>query len=206
MLRHYFTKALHVIGQSDGLINMKEIIENDLENEQVEPGAKAEVEHMSRLWPSCVQPIIKKLKEDQALDFHEPLRVWWIGTGVAGSLPFHAAGQYINDFKKFQDSENTLSKIIPSYTSTIKALPYARFCASRAVKLNSSEISILVKMPTTPGHRSLPGVDHEKFAIKQITKDVRRIKTLESPMAAQVLNYISGFDIVHFACHASADP
>lgn len=126
-------------------------IENDLENEQVEPGAKAEVEHMSRLWPSCVQPIIKKLKEDQALDFHEPPRVWWIGTGVAGSLPFHAAGQYINDFKKFQDSENTLSQIIPSYTSTIKAFSYARLCASRAVKLNSSETSILVKMPTTPG-------------------------------------------------------
>lgn len=96
--------------------------------------------------------------------------------------------------KKFQDSENTLSQIIPSYTSTIKALSYARLCASRAVKLKSSETSILVvKMPTTPGHRSLPGVDHEKFAIQQITKDVCRIKTLESPTAAQVLNNISGF-------------
>lgn len=37
-------------------------IENDLENEQVEPGAEAEVEHMSQLWSSCVQPNDKEIK------------------------------------------------------------------------------------------------------------------------------------------------
>ena len=100
-----------------------------------------------------------------------------------------------------------MSQIIPSYTPTIKALSYARSCALRTAKISSSETSILVvTMPTTPEHKPLPGVDHEKFAIQQITKDVCRIKRFESPTAAQVLNDMSGFDIVHSACHGLVDP
>lgn len=96
---------------------------------------------------------------------------------------------------------------MPSYTPRKKALSYARSCASRATKIETSETSILVvTMPTTPKHKPLPGVDHEKLAIRQITKDICRIKTLESPTAAKVLNDMSGFDIVHFACHALTDP
>ena len=162
---------------------------------------------MSWLWSSCVQPILKELKDSQALDSHQLSRVWWIGTGIAGSFPFHAAGQYNKDLESYQDSENTLSQIIPSYTPTIKALLYARECASKVAKLKSCETSILVvTMPTTPEHRSLPGVDHEKLAIQQMTKDSCRIKTLGSPTAARALNDMSNFDIVHFACHGLADP
>ena len=109
------------------------------ENHHLEPGVKAEVEHLSWLWSSCVQPILKKLKGGQASDSHELLRVWWIGTGAACSLPFHAAGQYINGLGNFQNSENTLNQVIPSYIPTIKALSYARSCASRAAKINSSD-------------------------------------------------------------------
>lgn len=61
-------------------------------------------------------------------------------------------------------------------------------------------------MPTTSEPQPLSGVQQERFAIQQITKDNREIKTLESPTAAQVLDVMSGFDIVHFACHGSADP
>ena len=173
----------------------------------VEPDAKTGFEHMSWLWSSCVKPILKELKHSQSTDSHELLRVWWIGTGIASSFPFHAAGLYNKNFGDYQDSENTLSQIIPSYTPTIKALSYARSCASRTAKISISETSILVvTMPTTPKHKPLPGVDHEKLAIQQITKDICRIKTFKSPTAAQVLNDLSGFDIVHFACHASADP
>ena len=61
-------------------------------------------------------------------------------------------------------------------------------------------------MPTTPGHRSLPGVDHEKLVIQQMTKNFCRVKVLESPTVDHVLEYITGFDIAHFACHGSVDP
>ena len=182
-------------------------IEDDLGgNDSVRPDEKSIVRNLSWLWSSCVQPILVKLKETQVSDSDELPRVWWIGTGFASSFPFHAAGQYSHDFGDVQDSENTLSQITPSYTPTIKALLYARSCASKAAKVKNSESSILiVTMPTTPEHESLPGVDHETVAIQQMTKDCN-IKTLESPTAAQVLNDVSEFDIVHFACHGSVDP
>ncbi len=182
-------------------------IEDDTEgNDYVNGDASASVEHMSWLWSSCVEPILKEVNKSQASDSHELLRVWWIGTGIASSLPFHAAGHYIND-ENAQDSENTLSQIIPSYIPTIKALSYARSCASGAAKINSSETSILVvTMPSTPEHKSLPGVKKESQAIQRITTDIRKMTALESPMAEHVLNIMSGFDIVHFACHGCADP
>ena len=166
----------------------------------------ADSDQMSWLWLTCVKPILKELKNVQASDSHELPRVWWIGTGIAGSFPFHAAGEYNKELEGYQDSENTMSQTIPSYTPTIKALLYARSCATKAAKTNSRESSILiVTMPTTPERKSLPGVDHEKVAIQQITKDICNVKTLESPTAAQVLNNVSEFDIVHFACHGSVD-
>ena len=88
----------------------------------METDIKADVEHMSWLWSSCVKPILKVLTDSQISDSHELLRVWWIGTGIASSFPFHAAGQYTKNVGNTQDSENTLSQIIPSYTPTIKAL------------------------------------------------------------------------------------
>ncbi len=178
-----------------------------LGRDYVHPDAKAGFEDMSWLWSGCVQPILNEVKNSQPSDSQELLRVWWIGTGIASSFPFHAAGQYSNDFGNYQDSENTLSQIIPLYSPTIKALSYARSCVSRTAKISSSETSILVvTKPTTHEPQPLPGVSQEKLAIQQITKGICTIKSLESPPAAQVLNEMSGFDIVHFACHGSADP
>lgn len=173
----------------------------------VQPDAKTRFEDMSWLWSRCVKPILNEVMKCQLSYSHELLRVWWIGTGIASYFPFHAAGHHDMNFGNYQESENTLSQIIPSYIPTIKALSYARSCVSKTAEISTNETSILVvTMAATPNHRPLPGVGHEKLAIQQVTKDICRIKILESPTAAQVLDDMSGFDIVHFACHGSADP
>ena len=100
-----------------------------------------------------------------------------------------------------------MCQMIPSYTPTIKALSHARSCASRAATINKRKTSILiVTMPATPRHPSLPGVNSEKLEIQQITRDFCRIKALESPTVEHVLENIAEFDITHFACHRSVDP
>lgn len=180
--------------------------QRDIEDDTGESDIK-QTPWLSWLWFCCVKPILKELKDGKASETHELPRVWWIGTGIASSFPFHAAGHYDKELANCQDSENTLSQIIPSYTPTIKALSYARSCASRAATVNRKETSILiVTMPTTPGHGSLPGVDLEKLAIQKMTKDFCRIKALESPTVEDVLENITKFDIAHFACHGSVDP
>lgn len=47
-------------------------IENDMKRNHY---TTAQVEHMSWLWSSCVQPILKELKDSQALDSHKLFRV-----------------------------------------------------------------------------------------------------------------------------------
>lgn len=61
-------------------------------------------------------------------------------------------------------------------------------------------------MPTTPENRPLPGVNQEKLAIQQMTRNICRIKALETPTSKHVLETMSQFDIIHFACHGLADP
>lgn len=48
-------------------------------------------------------------------------RIWWIGTGLASSLPFHAAGHHTTG-----SVENTYSCAISSYTPSLKSLRYVR--------------------------------------------------------------------------------
>lgn len=118
------------------------------------------------LWFYCVKPILKELKDIQAPDSIELPRVWWIGTGIASSLPFHTVGQYKKESESNQESENILYPKIPSYTPSIKTLSYARSCASGASKINKEKTSILiVTMPVMPGHPSLPAVNSEKLEI-----------------------------------------
>lgn len=137
-------------------------------------------------------------------DSHLLLRVWWIGTGIASSLAFHAAGQ---NTKGIGNTENTLSQIILSYTSTIKTLSHARSRASTAATISRKKTSILVvTMPTTPRNASLPGVDREKLGIQQMNNEFYKIKALENPTAKDVLENMSRFDIIHFACHGIVDP
>ncbi|GKT66816.1 TPR domain containing protein [Colletotrichum tofieldiae] len=156
------------------------------------------VEFLSWLWRVCVRPILTELEVTVST---KPPRMWWIGTGVAASYPFHAAGCYSDG-----SLEDTLSLTVPSYTPTIKSLTYARSCAERSSGDKHKRGSVLVvAMPETPGQNPLSGVPEESAAVKQALGDVFKVEYLEQPSAEQVMDRMRESDIVHFACHGSSD-
>ncbi|OQV00561.1 CHAT domain-containing protein [Cladophialophora immunda] len=161
-----------------------------------------ESDHLSWLWTNCVKLILQELG-GYKIPVHNNLpRVWWVGTGIASSLPFHAAGEAFG-----LSTENTLSHIVPSYTQSIKALLYSRSQILRSGRHSKSKCSMMiVAMPQTPGQRPLPGVDGEAKAIANVSKDVYNVEVLPQPAAEGVLQKLSTTDIVHFACHAISDP
>jgi CHAT domain-containing protein len=131
-------------------------------------------------------------------------RVWWIGTGAASSLPFHAACQYYNGH--IVNGESCLDQTIPSYTPTIKALRNARERSLAGGKLNSKDASVLVvTMPTTPGQSDLSGVVREEETITEAVQQAYTIRPLRHPTAHEVLRGIRGSEIAHFACHGCSD-
>ncbi|KAH6999270.1 CHAT domain-containing protein [Ilyonectria destructans] len=166
-----------------------------------------DLDGLSWLWHSCVRPVLNHLKLLSDPGNRDPPRMWWIGSGAASSLPFHAAGefgtrlQYANEPKL---PPTCLSYVTPSYASTIKALQHSR---RRAEKLNFAKESpiLFIAMPTTPGYSALSGVQQEKDAVNRAVEGAYHFKPLEFPTAEEVMEQIKYSQVVHFACHGSSD-
>jgi tetratricopeptide (TPR) repeat protein len=154
-------------------------------------------EFLTRLWSSCVRLVLERLGICEPPSGSELPRIWWIGTGSASSLPFHAAGTH-----SIGSVANTLSCAISSYTPTIKALRHAREKAMADIDKHSV---LLVTMAKTPGGRDLPGVEAEGKDISGVVKNPHSVQPLRQPSANSVLDRLKDFSIAHFACHGSAD-
>ncbi|CAI6014050.1 unnamed protein product [Clonostachys chloroleuca] len=99
--------------------------------------------YLSWLWKTCVKVVLDALRALHKPTVCEPFRVWWIGSGLASSMPFHAAG--IHDPGS---TETAYHQTISSYTPSIKALAHAQW-KERGCEA-SSDALLSVTMPTTP--------------------------------------------------------
>ncbi|KAH6883573.1 hypothetical protein B0T10DRAFT_494487 [Thelonectria olida] len=123
-------------------------------------------------------------------------RIWWIGTGLASSMPFHAAGIHSVD-----STENAFSRAVSSYTPSIKALAHARHRARATESANGSVL--IATMPTTPGngsYRDLPGVVEEKNQLMGAINGHLPIQYQELPSVEDVIKSLRNCCIAHFAC------
>jgi hypothetical protein len=90
-------------------------------------------------------------------------RLLWIGCDIATSFPFHAAGAEFGS----TSTENTVSRIVPSSTPTIKA-PFLSRSRVTLSGFHARDSILLVTIPSTCGHRDLPGVDAETEVCKSV--------------------------------------
>lgn len=161
------------------------------------------------LWDVCVEPILDKLgiTDATAANTNSLPRIWWIGTGPGSSMPFHAAGIHVRG-----STENALSRIISSYTPSIKALAYAKARARTTANMQGS--LLFTAMASTPDPATqqdgtklpdLPGVVQEKEQVASIAAGHLAVETLDLPSAEQVVEKLTGCSIAHFACHGSTD-
>ncbi|CAI7599558.1 unnamed protein product [Penicillium pancosmium] len=180
----------------------------DLESD--EQPVHQSIELLSWLWTTCVEPILQVLTSKGAISTSDKKsRVWWIGTGSASILPFHAAGDYIDGI--LVPGRSCLDKVISSYTPTIKVLANARARAAQRACIqesnNSKDSLLLVTMPTTPGSSDLLGARRESEAIAKTTGQSLIVEEMEQPNAGEVLGRLRDHSgIVHFACHGYSDP
>jgi tetratricopeptide (TPR) repeat protein len=165
---------------------------------QKEPEACG-AEALRWLWDVAVRPILDELEADLA----PSRRVWWITSGFAGRVPLHAAGTHDEG-----SVENTLSRVVSSYVSSVKALHYAREEALSSQPASAAGKSmLLVTMQRSPWpHRHLVTI-HEERAIRSVFG--QDMVHLDHPDPALVLENIPFHSFIHFACHGasiSSDP
>jgi tetratricopeptide (TPR) repeat protein len=161
----------------------------------------------SWLWTTCVKPILEKIAELTSGEEEANMkpRIWWIGTGAASSLPFHAAGIY--DRAASEGLQSCLSRSISSYTPSIKSLIHARTVATKvSLSPTRKRTLVIATMPTTPGHSALAGASLEADVVRETVSQTWAVESRVHPTASQVLEKISSSDVVHFACHGSSDP
>lgn len=141
------------------------------------------------LWEVAVRPI---------LDITKPTssgRLWWITNGLAGRMPFHAAGNYA-----VRPEESAPSRITSSYVSSFKALKYGRDKGAAAV---SSQNMLQVTMSTNlPPHRHL-STAYEEEAIGAVFGADEWLHLAE-PNPESVFKKIPEFSFVHFVCHGAS--
>ncbi|KAI1741794.1 CHAT domain-containing protein [Xylaria scruposa] len=165
---------------------------------------KKYLEYLTWLWDVCVKIILDEVCITSSAADDMP-RIWWVGTGLASSMPFHAAGVHTSGSTK-----NAFSRVISSYTPSIKALGYAQY---RARIMEGARGSLLiVTMPTTPKEASqpysytdLPGVVEEREKISNLAAGRIPLEFLDLPSVDQVVDKLPGCSMAHFACHGSTD-
>lgn len=164
-------------------------------------GIRRESEFLSWLWNSCVKAVLEELKSlGFSLDGQQ--RVWWIGTGVASSFPFHAAGIHSR-----RPSDCTMAQVISSYVPTIKTLLFSRSQSSKESHLEGRDRVLFVGMPTTPGDsRPLPGVLKEEVVVRKACGQKYPFEARMHPTADQVVEGIAESKVLHLACHGWSDP
>ncbi|KAH0840713.1 hypothetical protein FOPE_05666 [Fonsecaea pedrosoi] len=156
----------------------------------------AALDALSWLWEVAVREILKNLPRSTR-------RVWWITTGLADRLPFHAAGDHTPDSKN-----NTLNCVMSSYVSSFQTLQYARErakCTSAITERNSPKKMFLVTVTNDPDSYGYLNTGAEVAAVQKFFKpalqDEEQFFHLESPSPASVLHFLRRYSFVHFACH-----
>ncbi|KAH7165143.1 CHAT domain-containing protein [Fusarium sp. MPI-SDFR-AT-0072] len=170
------------------------------------------LDYLSWLWHACVKNIVAEISDSQVHQSQSQSlpRVWWIGCGLASSMPFHAAGVH-----RRGSNENAYCRMISSYTPSIKALGYAQKQAKRAqealVAQDANEMLIAV-MPTSPkgpnnkkAPKNLRGVEKEMQEILNLTRSHMHTTVHTHPSVDQVIEDLKTCRIAHFACHGTSD-
>ncbi|KAJ9634230.1 hypothetical protein H2199_009060 [Coniosporium tulheliwenetii] len=179
----------------------------------------------SWLWSKCVGPIMEAIENSGLQQL--PVQVCWIGSGAASILPFHAADGSAESNRP-NDRENTFDRAISSYIPSLKVLSYARerTASSRAIhtaddpdglidNLSASTLRdelgkpklLIITMPTTLDSKAFRPLSAQQEAecIISATGNAVFSETLTQPSAAEVVNRMPSYDVVHFVCHGVSD-
>ena len=152
------------------------------------------------LWTAAVKPVLQQLNLINPVDTSTRLpQLCWVGGGIMGLLPLHAAGDHGSG-----STENAISHVISSYASTFKSLQFIQNKPRISVS-QTKQALLLAAMPTTPGGYKPLQVQEEVGAIEESVSGWASCTTLSRPSKADLLDALKTCTIAHFACHGTAD-
>ncbi|KAF9046241.1 CHAT domain-containing protein [Panaeolus papilionaceus] len=156
------------------------------------------------LWEAAVAPVCGPNGLDVLHEGGNLARLRWVGVGVLSKAPFHIAGNYA-----LKTPNDRITKYaISSYAPSLRALLYASDRMPKQYLHHKVDTSILLtKIADAEGVEPLENVEKEINAIQKVSDSVpMQSLVLDSPSAKEILQQLPLHNLVHFACHAVADP
>ncbi|PYI04100.1 hypothetical protein BO78DRAFT_420998 [Aspergillus sclerotiicarbonarius CBS 121057] len=149
------------------------------------------------LWDVAALPALNALQITQPCSEGAWPHVWWIPTGELGNLPLHAAGHYTGSL-----ADTVLERVVSSYSTSVKALVYARQTTVAKPTTTNLSNALLVPMPQTPGQGRLPYVSEEIKLVRDLCESLNLKPVVPTQCDKKhVLEQLRTCRIFHFAGH-----
>ena len=102
-------------------------------------------------------------------------------------------------------TENTISHVVSTYLTTLKAFAYALERSSKQTKF-LEQPALVVAMPKTPGKRPITALEEADALTRVYARfNATNPKILVHPSKSTVKENIACSTIAHFACHGNSD-
>jgi tetratricopeptide (TPR) repeat protein len=159
---------------------------------------------LGRLWDTTTRPILDALGHTATPEPGRPWpRLWWCPVGVMALLPLHAAGHHHDIADGAEHPRTVMDRVVSSYTTTIRALAYARRPAESGGTTEPAGrrgAALIIAMRDTPDAPELPGADAEAGQLVCLLPKATLLRGRQATRAA-VLSALPAHSVVHFACH-----
>ncbi|CAF9903371.1 MAG: hypothetical protein GOMPHAMPRED_000214 [Gomphillus americanus] len=158
------------------------------------------------LWDYVVKRVCQELNLLTTTGASENLqRIWWLPTGFFTQMPFHAAGDFLDDMP----SETMLDRAISSYISSFRMLKWAQ---SRSKNIPNTPLNgMLVTMAAGNSKRTPQNTIFVRTAYQEVytvQKEATKISWLwkDKASAADTMTELPQRAFLHFCCHGESHP
>ncbi|KAL5623726.1 hypothetical protein FOBRF1_002976 [Fusarium oxysporum] len=150
------------------------------------------------LWDVAVRPVLEALGIHQSPADKKLPRIWWTASGLMALMPIHAAGYHTSDA-----APNTFNFVIPSYTTTLRALAYARENEWKPLRGTDCEFAFIAS-PNNAGSKAPLTVEESARELDDVVRQHCRTQVLVGPTKHETLGILESCNAVYFGCHGES--
>ncbi|TVY66393.1 hypothetical protein Focb16_v011209 [Fusarium oxysporum f. sp. cubense] len=150
------------------------------------------------LWNVAVHPVLEALGIHQSPADKKPPRIWWTASGLMALMPIHAAGDHTSEA-----APNTFNFVIPSYTTTLRALAYARENEWKPLQGTDCEFAFIAS-PNNARSKAPLTVEESARELDDVVRQHCRTQVLVGPTKPETLSILESCNAVYFGCHGES--
>ncbi|KAF5627036.1 TPR Domain containing protein [Fusarium sp. NRRL 52700] len=150
------------------------------------------------LWDVAVHPVLYALGIHQSPPGEKLPRVWWTASGLMALMPIHAAGDHTSE-----GAPSMFNFVIPSYTTTLRALAYARETDWKPLRGADTELTFIAS-PNNARSNTLLTVEESARELSDTVRQYCKTKTVLGPTKSDTLGILESCSAVYFGCHGQS--